>query len=290
MAVPSSGEIKLSGIAQEKNQDDYYSDDSEVFSYGNISLRGLSNNSHNDTAGGNINLSTNSSSVPNQTEPYQMSEFYGYDHDAAPAFTWGNITSTFPNTFFDAEMETQDGSRGQVATVMKITHSSGQVNYQAIDMGRNFAPSGSTAGLNTDSVRNVSYTGTLSALYIQYIFTSIDNTIVQDSIDCVAEIRKDTNSSPNEPDAAGYSLVQTLSTGTNQNITGTITQIGHTGTSAYWVMIETGSSGGTDTDTIRLRNGTVACKLYANSTSGPSVTLFTGKTVDLLAFSGDDGS
>ena len=280
MTVPSSGAITLGKIYQEVDGSDYSTaaDPNEI-----TTLASLSTGTAPDV------LNQNSTSKPDGSTPHSMSEFYGYDHDAVPAFSWGT-PGTFPNTFFDAEMETQDGQRSQVATVMKITHGSGQVNYQAIDMGRNFAPSGSTAGLNTDSVRSVSYTGTLSALFIQYVFTSIDHTIVQDSIDCVAEIRKDTNSSPNEPDASGYSLVQTLSTGTNQNITGTITQIGHTGTSAYWVMLETGSSGGTDTDEIRLRNGTVACKLYANSTSGPSVTLFTGKTVALLAFSADAGS
>ena len=279
MTVPSSGPITMGKIYQEVDGSDYSTaaDPNEITTLASL------------VGGVPDVLNSNSASIPNTSTPHSMSEWRGYDHDAVPAFSWGT-PGTFPNTFFDAEMETQDGQRSQVATVMKITHGSGQVNYQAIDMGRNFAPSGSTAGLNTDSVRSVSYTGTLSALFIQYVFTSIDNTIVQDSNDCVAEIRKDTNSSPNEPDASGYSLVQTLSTGTNQNITGTITQIGHTGTSAYWVMLETGSSGGTDTDEIRLRNGTVACKLYANSTSGPSVTLFTGKTVALLAFSGDEGS
>ena len=279
MTVPSSGPITMGKIYQEVDGSDYSTaaDPNEITTLASL------------VGGVPDVLNSNSASIPNTSTPHSMSEWRGYDHDAVPAFSWGT-PGTFPNTFFDAEMETQDGQRSQVATVMKITHGSGQVNYQAIDMGRNFAPSGSTVGLNTDSVRSVSYTGTLSALFIQYVFTSIDNTIVQESIDCVAEIRKDTNSSPNEPDASGYSLVQTLSTGTNQNITGTITQIGHTGTSAYWVMLETGSSGGTDTDEIRLRNGTVACKLYANSTSGPSVTLFTGKTVALLAFSGDEGS
>ena len=279
MTVPSSGPITMGKIYQEVDGSDYSTaaDPNEITTLASL------------VGGVPDVLNSNSASIPNTSTPHSMSEWRGYDHDAVPAFSWGT-PGTFPNTFFDAEMETQDGQRSQVATVMKITHGSGQVNYQAIDMGRNFAPSGSTAGLNTDSVRSVSYTGTLSALFIQYVFTSIDHTIVQDSIDCVAEIRKDTNSSPNEPDASGYSLVQTLSTGTNQNITGTITQIGHTGTSAYWVMLETGSSGGTDTDEIRLRNGTVACKLYANSTSGPSVTLFTGKTVDMLAYSSDDSS
>ena len=279
MAIPGSGNPLVMGkIYQEVDGAGYSAspDSGEI-----VTLAGL-------VGGQPDTINQASASKPNTSTPHSMSEWYSYNHSAS-SFTWGT-PGTFPNTFFDAEMETQDWSRSQVATVMKITHSSGQVNYQAIDMGRNFAPSGSTVGLNTDSVRNVSYTGTLTALYIQYVFTSIDNTIVQDSTDCVAEIRKDTNSSPNEPDASGYSLVQTLSAGTNQNITGTITQIGHTGTSAYWVMIETGSSGGTETDTIRLRNGTVACKLYANSTSGPSVTLFTGKTVDMLAYSSDSGS
>ena len=281
MTVPSSGPITMGKIYQEIDGAGYSAspDPGEITTLASLST-GIP-----DT----INTNNAATDRPDGSTPHSMSEFYNYNQNAQPAFTWGT-PGTFPNTFFDNEMQTDDGSRSQVATVMKITHGSGQVNYQAIDMGRNFAPSGSTAGLNTDSVRSVSYTGTLSALYIQYVFTSIDNTIVQDSNDCVAEIRKDTNSSPNEPDASGYSLVQTLSTGTNQNITGTITQIGHTGTSAYWVMIETGSSGGTDTDEIRLRNGTVACKLYANSTSGPSVTLFTGKTVALLAFSADAGS
>ena len=281
MTVPSSGPITMGKIYQEIDGAGYSAspDPGEITTLASLST-GIP-----DT----INTNNAATDRPDGSTPHSMSEFYNYNQNAQPAFTWGT-PGTFPNTFFDNEMETTDGSRAQVATVMKITHGSGQVNYQAIDMGRNFAPSGSTSGLNTDSVRSVSYTGTLSALFIQYVFTSIDHTIVQDSIDCVAEIRKDTNSSPNEPDAAGYSLVQTLSTGTNQNITGTITQIGHTGTSAYWVMLETGSSGGTDTDTIRLRNGTVACKLYANSTTGPSVTLFTGKTVDMLGFSQDDSS
>ena len=287
MAVPISGAISLAKIRNEFEQNNY---NHSLYGYttGSTSLGDMWDGTY-----GAINANSTDPGGTTFTSkaaaPDKISELMGYDHDAAPAFSWGT-PSTFPNTFFDGEMETTDGSRAQIATAIKISHSSGQVNYQAVDMGRNMAPSGSTFGLNTDSLRNVTYTGTLTALYIQYIFTSIDHTIVEESNSSVGEIRKHTTAHINEPDYSGYNLVQTLSTGTNQNITGTITQIGHTGNSSYWVLLETGSSGGTDTDTIRLRNGTVACKLYANSTSGPSVTLFTGKTVDMLGYSSDDSS
>lgn len=97
MVVPSSGILSLAKIANEKNQDDYDSDDSEVLASGSISLRGLSNNSFTDFGTGgnatNITINTNSgSNPPNQTEPYSMSEFYGYDHDFDPSFHETTLT------------------------------------------------------------------------------------------------------------------------------------------------------------------------------------------------------
>lgn len=78
MAVPSSGELKLLGIFSEKSEDDYtaFNQDGES----SFSLRGLSNNSHNDSTGGNINLNS-ANANPDQVAPYKMSEFYSYDHD-----------------------------------------------------------------------------------------------------------------------------------------------------------------------------------------------------------------
>ena len=89
MAVPASGNaITMRGIFSEKNENDYSAQNLDGES--NISLRGLSSNSHSDTStGGNINLATDSgANAPNQTAPYSMSEFYGYDHDAV-SFAWG---------------------------------------------------------------------------------------------------------------------------------------------------------------------------------------------------------
>tara|TARA_R110000822_G_scaffold308645_1_gene436868 strand:- start:1001 stop:2254 length:1254 start_codon:yes stop_codon:yes gene_type:complete len=79
MAVPTTGSLSLLGIFSEKNEDDYTASNTDGES--NFSLRGLSSNSHNDSTGGNININTNSSSYPDSSNPYAMSEFYGYDHD-----------------------------------------------------------------------------------------------------------------------------------------------------------------------------------------------------------------
>ena len=82
MAVPSSGQLTMVGIYSEKNEDDYTAMTQED---DNISLRGLSSNSHNDSDGGNMTLNTAnnpSSNRPDQNAPHLMSEFYAYDHDA----------------------------------------------------------------------------------------------------------------------------------------------------------------------------------------------------------------
>lgn len=82
MAVPSSGQLTMVGIYSEKNEDDYSAMTQED---NNISLRGLSSNSHNDSDGGNMTLNTAnnpSSNRPDQNAPHLMSEFYAYDHDA----------------------------------------------------------------------------------------------------------------------------------------------------------------------------------------------------------------
>ena len=83
MAVPASGNsLSMLGIFSEKNENDYTA--ANIDGENSISLRGLSSNSHGDTAsGGNINLNADSAgNAPNQTAPYAMSEFYTYDHDA----------------------------------------------------------------------------------------------------------------------------------------------------------------------------------------------------------------
>ncbi len=73
MVIPSSGAISLAGIKNEVDEDDYTAGES----YTNISLTGIVDET---------DLNANSASAPNQSTPHAMSEWYGYDHDAAASF------------------------------------------------------------------------------------------------------------------------------------------------------------------------------------------------------------
>ena len=81
MAVPGSGPISLLGIWSEKNEGDYTDNQDGESTF---SLLGVSNNSHNDSTNGNINLNVHSPNLPDTNTPHKMSEFYAYDHDFSP--------------------------------------------------------------------------------------------------------------------------------------------------------------------------------------------------------------
>ena len=90
MAVPSSGTLSLRSIRNEIYHDAYGSIPAGV---ADVSLGALSTGS-----GGNYPINTNSASFPNAAKPFAMSEFYGYDHDAAAAFAETHpqfITNTY---------------------------------------------------------------------------------------------------------------------------------------------------------------------------------------------------
>ena len=68
MAITSSGQIKFSELRTELNQ-------SGAFSIATAA------------EGGYEVINTNSASTPNSDPPHAISEWYGYDHDAAPAYS-----------------------------------------------------------------------------------------------------------------------------------------------------------------------------------------------------------
>ena len=79
MAVPSSGTISLAGIGNEVKNNAY-----DASSTASTSLATLATTT---------TINTNSASVPNSSTPHAMSEWYGYDHDAAAAFTDNNAVA-----------------------------------------------------------------------------------------------------------------------------------------------------------------------------------------------------
>ena len=73
MVTPSSGTISLVGIKNEVDEEDYTAGEE----YTNVSLTNLATQT---------TFNANSDSVPNSSTPHAMSEWYGYDHDAAASF------------------------------------------------------------------------------------------------------------------------------------------------------------------------------------------------------------
>ncbi len=98
MAVPSSGELKMSGIYAELNENDYTALDTEGEE---ASLLNLSTGG--DPPAQNIN--TGNLSKPDGIAPHSMSEFYGYDHDLSiftNAFSNFTITANLNQAQFSA--------------------------------------------------------------------------------------------------------------------------------------------------------------------------------------------
>ena len=79
MAVPSSGAISLAGIGVEVKSNAY-----DASSTGSVTLATLATET---------DINENSSEGPDAEVPHAMSEWYGYDHDAAPAFTDSNAVA-----------------------------------------------------------------------------------------------------------------------------------------------------------------------------------------------------
>tara|TARA_R100000322_G_scaffold162963_1_gene126191 strand:- start:7 stop:1026 length:1020 start_codon:yes stop_codon:yes gene_type:complete len=79
MAVPGSGAISLAGIGAEVKNNAY-----DASSTGSVTLATLATET---------DINANSAEGPDSEVPHAMSEWYGYDHDAAPAFTDSNAVA-----------------------------------------------------------------------------------------------------------------------------------------------------------------------------------------------------
>ena len=88
MAVPSSGSLSLRRIAAEKVFDNYdiTLDGLAQATLGTTSLKDVSTSGNSNGSTPSFDATnTNSSSYPDGTAPYSMSEFYEYDHNATAA-------------------------------------------------------------------------------------------------------------------------------------------------------------------------------------------------------------
>ncbi len=129
MAVPGSGVLHLHKLANEKHFDNYNQAQMPTPPY---SLKDI-------TVGGNSFklqgvsydvTNTNSAQYPNNAKPYKMSEFYGYDHDAAPAQYLkhiGNQMESFTTSHLGTSNSQMSGTSYGVSGFMDFQHTYVQV-------------------------------------------------------------------------------------------------------------------------------------------------------------------
>ena len=131
--VPTSGEITMFKIGNEKNQSDYNSDDTEISDDGGISLRGLSVNNVSDTVNGTVgDIPLNADSpagVPDQNPPHKMSEFRGYNHDFV-ATDWIATNSLVAASSSYFNVTSQRSAGGSVQLRQNV-----QLNFKGIPQG-----------------------------------------------------------------------------------------------------------------------------------------------------------
>ena len=114
MAVPSSGELSLKGIANEIDDNDYTSDGVS----GAISLKDLSDGSV-DT----INTNNGSGYRPDGSTPHSMSEWYTYNHDNDNTTSWSSVPGDF-------SMSVQGLTPTTANKTIKLTNASGDTTIQ----------------------------------------------------------------------------------------------------------------------------------------------------------------
>jgi len=146
MAVPSSGQLCLAGIAKEKYYNNYTSAAWPPFDIKDIGYE--LNNMAVGSQYGTIN--TDSTSSPDGIAPYCMSEWYGYDHDATSPAAWSNMSATTVNVFCWVS------SAGTVPAAMVSQGASTTSPFPASSCTQEFnGTSWSLGGFNTTSRKGI---------------------------------------------------------------------------------------------------------------------------------------
>lgn len=283
MAVPdATTAISLAKIRNEIEENNY---DHSLYGYttGSTSLADLSDGTI-DT----INTNNDSADRPDGSTPHAMSEFFSYDHDAAPAFSWGtpgSITTNAGSIYNQTSDDDANGGHVILRSFVKLSHpSSGTINFQfetrrVGDAGGNTVTSTNTASLT--------YTGTLSSLEARIIFTSVDFRRIGGGDGYTSDAERGeqheiysgtthmtntggTEASINLP-ASGQSE------DANNNITRPYRTMSTSGSSSIGLMVEAEAAGGTfsySTAEIQGDSSSEKIKIELRANSSSTVTLY----------------
>ena len=125
MAVPTSGTLHLTKIANEKHFDNYNQAQLPAAPYSSKDLA-VSGDSNGSGVSYDV-TNTNSASRPDNAAPYKMSEWYGYDHDATASS--GACIQVVHSNFVGSNQYSTSGCDSSNA----ITANSGIVGYTSGD-------------------------------------------------------------------------------------------------------------------------------------------------------------
>ena len=171
MPLPSSGQISLSDIAEEKKGSGLPSGGY----WQNISLRGCSVDGVNDFSfyNGDSIITADYTGTPNSSAPYGMAEFYGYSQ-----FSWGtpgSITtnSTYP---FNGYQENRNGNDTDYVSACNMT-----LNTSTKSISFTFTNTDGSGGFNVNigstNTASISYSGTLSSLEARFVYSGESITV-----------------------------------------------------------------------------------------------------------------
>lgn len=278
MPTPSSGQINLEGIFSEINENDYTAQniDGET----NVSFTKLSNGTYNtiNTANGwsggdNTSGETGSGITAN---PKKISEWRGYDHDEAPAFSFPTPSGGFAfaqSGHYDHTDQDDEGNNAIANTEIQLTFNS---NGSHVHKTRDFSLSGTGVSFTTGG--SFSTTGTPTILEARWVIVNGDYTIDGGSAEKI-EVFYTPGGSLSSSSATVASSTQTL---TNQDYTGSYVTItpaifggsgSNTQTFKIRVIAQSGSSSG---DSAKLETDAstdyVGLQIRANSDNSKVVT------------------
>jgi hypothetical protein len=285
MALPSSGTISMSDIAEEKKGSGLPAGGY----WQNISLRGLSVDSVTDFSfyNGDSLITADYPGTPDENAPHGMAEFYGYSQ-----FSWGSPSTPTSNVASIFNMDTDSLNSGDVtaATTVNIRNlvANKRIDFYFINT---LGGGPGTSPITTDQ-ESVTYTGTLSNLEARFVFNTMD--LYRDTgagVGGEAEIRQafDTSGQIDTGDISadgtsvtGATTVDSLNSNAGNNVTfnspwGNIGTDNNIDKSAM-LYVHTEGIGDTNGTAASVRSGsagTIAVQLRANQDNNSIVTLYT---------------
>ena len=301
MALPGSGQISMSDIAEEKKGSGLPSGGY----WQNISLRGCSVDNVTDFSyyNGDSIITADYPGTPDSAAPHGMAEFYGYSQ-----FSWGTPTNTvgggtpFNQNFatqFDGTVYSTSASQRDIATTCDIRLETGYSAGPRVSFYLTRTGDGLT--LTSTSQGQVFYSGTLNKIEVRFVYSNVDLSVQENGgLAIISEAYSNAATSSTQLRHSNVGSTSYSVTGANTTVllasTGVVPVTDRAGTDVSWngdwidfgatnnvhksAMIYCSADASSNSPGAIARfasggDGTVSLQLRANQDNNNIVTLFT---------------